>query len=283
MSAGTRDLALEQLRRNPAEAARVLEPCPPETVAEILADAPSETAAGVLALLPAVEAAACLEKMPVAALHGVLQTCPAATSATLLRNLTESSREGILEGLAERTRQRIERALRFPEGCAGAAADPRPCTLHDDLTVEQAIDRLREVRESVAPTLFVIDRNRRVRGAVTLGQLLTAPPDWSVGSLQLARARTVSESASLSALAFNSDYRDGPVAVLGPFGRLAGVLGEETLRAVATPTTPRSAAQLTGAICELYWCGMSRLLGEALAIRRVAPAKGGAIREELTQ
>lgn len=283
MSAGTRDLALEQLRRSPAEAARVLERCPPDTVAEILADTPSETAAGVLALLPTVEAAACLERMPVAALNGVLQACPAATAATLLRNLTESSREGALEGLADRTRQRIERALRFPAGSAGAAADPRPCTLHDDLTVEQAIDRLREERESVAPTLFVIDRNRRVRGAVTLGQLLAAPPDWSVGSLQLAKARTVAESASMSALASDNDYRGGPVAVLGPFGRLAGVLSEETLWAVATPTTPRHAAQLTGAICELYWCGMSRLLGEALAIRRVASATGGASREESTQ
>ncbi len=199
-SAGTRDLALEQLRCNPAEAARVLERCPPERVAELLADTQPETAAGVLVLLPPPEAAACLERMPAAALREVLQVCPVATSAALLRNLTEASREGILEGLADRPRQRIRRALRYPAGSAGAAADLRPCTLYDDLTVERAIDRLREERESVAPTLFVIDRNRRVRGAVSLGQLLAAPPDWLVGSLQLARAWTVTESASLAAL-----------------------------------------------------------------------------------
>lgn len=278
MSAGTRDLALEHLCRNPAEAARVLERCPPERVAEILADTPSEASVGVLALLPPAEAAACLERMPVQARHGILQASPATTSAGLLRALTDASRKSILDGLADKTRQRIDRALRLPPGSAGAMADPRPCTLYDDLTVEQAVDRLREDRESVASTLLVISRDRRVRGAVTPGQLLVAPHDWSVGSLKLAKARTVPQSVSLSALVSGEDYRGQPVAVLDPSGRLAGVLSEGALRAVAKPTAPRRAAQLTGAMCELYWCGMGRLLGEAVAIRRAASATSGASR-----
>lgn len=283
MSAGTRDLALEHLRRNPAEAARVLERCPPERVAEILADAPSETSAGVLALLPPVEAAACIERMPVPARHRVLQACPAAVSAGLLLAQPEAWRKSILEGLDDPTRQRIDLALRFPPGSAGAVADPRPRTLYDDLTVEEAIDRLREDPESAASALLVISRNRRVCGAVAPGQLLVAPTDWSVGSLRLAKARTVPQSASLSALVSNNDYRGQPVAVLDPSGRLAGVLSEETLRSVARPKSPRQAAQLTGALCELYWCGMSRLLGEAFSIRRVASATSGANRVESMQ
>ena len=280
MNTGTRDLALEHLRRNPAEAARVLERCAPARVAEILADTPSEASAGVLALLPPAEAATCLERMSVQARHGILQASSAATSAALLRNLTEASRKSILEGLAVRTQQRIDRALQLPTGSTGAVADRKPCTLYDDLTVEQAINRLREDRESVASTLLVISRDRRVRGAVTPGQLLVAPHDWSVGSLKLAKARTVPESASLSALVADRDYLGGPVAVLEPSGRLAGVLSEETLRAVAKPTVPRRAAHLTGAMCELYWCGMGRLLGEALAIRHVASPTIGARRAE---
>ena len=280
MTTGTRELALEHLRRNPAEAARVLERCPPKRVAEVLSDTPSEASAGVLALLPPAEAAACLERMPVQARHGILQASPATTSAALLRALTEASRESILEGLPERTRRRLDRALRLPSGSSGAVADRRPCTLYDDLSVEQAIDLLREDRESVASALLVISRDRRVRGAVTPGQLLVAPHDWSVGSLKLAEARTVPESVPLSALASDKDYLGGPVAVLESSGRLAGALSEETLRAVAKPTAPRRAAQLAGAMCELYWCGMGRLLGEALAIRRVASATIGAKRAE---
>lgn len=280
MSVGTRDLALEHLRRNPAEAAKVLERCPPERVAEFLADTPSETSVGVLPLLPPLQAAACLERMPVPARHRVLQACPAATSAALLRGQTEASRKSILEGLADRARQRIDRALRFPPGSAGAAADPQQRTLYEDLTVEQAIDRLHEDHESVASVLLVISRDRRVCGAVTPGQLLVAPHDWSVGSLKLAKARTVPQSVSLSALVSDRDYRCEPVAVLDPSGRLAGVLSEETLRAAARPTTPRGAAQLTGAMCELYWCGMGRLLGEAFAIRRIASSSSGASRAE---
>lgn len=106
MSAGTRDLALEHLCRNPAEAARVLERCPPERVAEILADTPSEASVGVLALLPPAEAAACLERMPVQARHGILQASLATTSAGLLRALTDASRKSILDGLADKTTDR---------------------------------------------------------------------------------------------------------------------------------------------------------------------------------
>ena len=278
MTAGTRALALEHLHRNPAEAAKVLERYPPTNVAKALADAPEETLAGVLALMSPMEAGACLEGLPAASRREVLQTCPVATSAALLRVLPEASRANILEGIAASERELIERALRLPPDSAGAAADPRACTLPDDLAVGQAIDRLRETGASVPPTLFVISRDRRLRGAVTLGQLLVAPRDWPVGSLWLASARTVSQRVSVSALASDQRQSGGPVAVLDPSGRLAGVLSEDALRALQERGAPRRATNLIGAICELYWCGMGRLLGEALAIPRVAHDDAGASR-----
>ena len=281
MSVGTRNLALEHLRDNPAEAARVLERRSPASVAEVLAGAPPETCAGVLALLAPVEAAACLERLPVAKRHEVLKASPAPASAAVLRVLPEASRKSLLEGIAARERKQIDRALRLPPESAGAAADPRACILPDDLTVEQAVDRLREGRESVPARLIVISRHRRVRGAVTLGQLLVASREWTVGSLQLARVRTVSQGVSLSALVSEERYRGEPVAVLDRSGRLAGVLSEDALRASATPRAPQRAAHLASTICELYWCGMVRLLGEAIAIPGLAPETGGASRVEI--
>ena len=278
MSFGARSLALEHLRSNPAEAAAVLERRAPGSVAEILADAPPETSAGVLALLSPLEGAACLKRMPGPTRKQVLQACPAPASAALLRVLPEASRKSILEDLSVRTRQRIDQALRFPPGSAGAMADPRACALYADLTVEQAIDRLRDERNPVASTLFVISRERRVRGTLTPGQLLVAPCEWTVGSLQLAKARIVSQSVSVSALVSEEQTRGVPVAVLNPSGRLVGVLSEQILRAVARPKAARHAAQLTGALCELYWCGMGQLASEALSIVRVAPELSGVSR-----
>ena len=281
MSVGTRNLALEHLNRNPAEAVRVLDRQPAASVAEVLADAPPETSAGALALLPPLEAAACLERLPVATRHQVLQACSAPASAAMLRVLPEASRKSILEGVADRERRQIDRALRLPPESAGAAADPRACVLYVDLTVEQAIDRLRETPAPVESTLFVITRHRWVQGAVTLGQLLVAPYESIVGSLQLAKARTVSQGVSLSALVSDERYRGEPVAVLDPSGRLAGVLNEGTLRASAEPQAPQRAANLASAICELYWFGMGRLLGEAIAIPGVAPQASGGSRAEI--
>ena len=281
MSVGTRNLAFEHLHRNPAEAVRVLDRHPPASVAEVLAEAPPETSAGVLVLLPPLEAAACLKRLPVATRHQVLQACSAPASAALLRVLPETSRKSMLEGVADRERKQIERALRLPPESAGAAADPRACILYDDMPVEQAIHRLREGRAAVESTLIVISRHRRVQGAVTLGQLLVAPRDRTVGSLQLAKARTVSQGVSLSALVSDERNRAEPVAVLDPTGRVAGVLSEGALRASAQPRAPQRAAHLASAVCELYWCGIGRLLGEAIAIQSVAPQASGGSRAEI--
>ena len=272
MSSGIRNLAHFHLHRNPAEAVRVLERCPSAGVAEVLADESDETSARALALLSPIEASDCFERMPVLARCRILKACPVTTAAALLRVLPESSRKTTLEGLSAQTRKRIDRALRFPKESAGALADPRVLDLHDENSVDQAISLLRADGETIAATLFVINRGKRVLGAVTPAQLLAAPGDWMIGSLHLAKPRTVSQGVPLRALVSDEHFRDGPVAVLDPSGKLVGVLTEDTLRTVEKPKVPQRATHLLASIGELYWCGMGRLLGDAIAVQRTSAA-----------
>ena len=272
MSPGVRNLAHLHLLRNSAEAVRVLERCPSAAVAEVLAEESDETSARVLALLSPVEASACIERMSVAARCLVLEACPVPTAAALLRVLPEASRKTTLEGLSVQTRKRIDRALRFPKESAGALADPRVLVLHDENTVDQAVSLLRADGETIAATLFVINRGKRVLGAVTPAQLLAAPGDWTIESLNLAKPRTVSQGVPLRVLVSDEHYRGGPVAVLDPSGKLAGVLTEDTLRTVEKPKVPQRATHLLASIGELYWCGMGRLLGDAIAFQRTSAA-----------
>ena len=272
MSPGVRSLAHLHLHRNPAEAVRVLDRCPSAGVAEVLAEESYETAARVLALLLPIAASDCIERMPVMARCLVLEACPVPTAAALLRVLPEASRKTTLEGLSAQTRKRIDRALRFPKESAGALADPRVLVLHDENTVDQAVGLLRADGETIAATLFVINRERRVLGTVTPAQLLAAPEDWMIGSLELAKPRTVSQGVPLLALVSEEHYRGRPVAVLDPSGKLVGVLAEDILRTVEKPKAPQRATHLLASIGELYWCGMGRLLGDAIAVRRTSAA-----------
>ena len=272
MSPGVRSLAHLHLHRNPAEAVRILERCPSAGVAELLAGGAYETSARVLALLSPIVASDCIERMPVMARCLVLQASPVPVAAALLRILPEASRKATLEGLSVNTRKRIDRALRFPKESAGALADPRVLVLHDENTVDQAVSLLRDDGETIAATLFVINRGKRVLGAVTPAQLLVAPGDWTIGSLKLAKPRTVSQGVPLRVLVSDEHYRGGPVAVLDPSGKLVGVLTEDSLRTVEKLKTPQGAAHMLGAIGELYWCGMGRLLGDAIAVQRTSAA-----------
>jgi len=272
MSPGVRSLAHLHLHRNPTEAVRVLERCPSAGVAEVLAEGSCETSARVLALMSPVAASDCIERMPVMARCLVLEACPVPTAAALLRILPEASRKTTLEGLSTQTRKRIDRALRFPKESAGALADPRALVLHDENTVDQAVSLLRADGETIASTVFVINRGKRVLGAVTPAQLLAAPGDWTIGSLELAKPRTVPQSVPLQALVSDQHYHGGPVAVLDPSGKLVGVLTEDTLRTVEKPKDPQRATHLLASIGELYWCGMGRLLGGAIAVRRTSTA-----------
>ncbi|MDE0167174.1 MAG: hypothetical protein OXL36_18925 [Bryobacterales bacterium] len=272
MSPGVRSLAHLHLHRNPAEAVRILERCPSAGVAELLAGGAYETSARVLALLSPVVASDCIERMPVMARCLVLQASPVPVAAALLRVLPESSRKTTLEGLPAQTRKRIDRVLRFPKESAGALADPRALVLHEENTVDQAVSLLRADGETISATLFVINRGKRVLGAVTPAQLLAAPGDWTIGSLKLAKPRTVSQGVPLLVLVSDEHYQGGPVAVLDPSGKLVGVLTEDTLRTVEKPKAPQRATHLLASIGEMYWCGMGRLLGDVIAVRRTSEA-----------
>lgn len=272
MSPGVRNLARLHLLRNPAEAVRVLERCPSGGVAKVLVETPAETSSRVLALLPPIEASDCIERMPVLARCRVLEACPVPTAAALLRVLPEASRKTTLDGLSAESRKRIDRALRFPKESAGALADPRVLVLHDENTVDQAVALLRADCETIAAAVFVINRGKRVLGAVTPAQLLAAPGDWTIGSLNLAKPRTVPQGVPLRALVSDEHYRGGPVAVLDLSGKLVGVLTEDTLRTVEKLKVPQRATHLLASIGELYWCGMGRLLGDAIAVQRTSAA-----------
>ena len=276
MNQGTRHLALVHLQRNPAEAAKILQRFPADNVAQVLAGAPAETTAALFAIISPAYASACLSRLESAAQRTVLEACPVPTAAALLRALPEVLQTSILDSVSGQTRRRIEQLLQFPPGTAGGAADPDPLVLHDDITVEQAVDQLRKSGAAIPPVLVVVSRQRHVRGTVTAAQLLGASANLGIGSLELARATTVAQRVPLAALARKERIGEGPVAVLESTGALAGVLDRNVVRTVEKPNTTRRAADLASAFGELYWVGMGRFLGAAIAVSRSLQKRIGA-------
>jgi magnesium transporter len=94
----------------------------------------------------------------------------------LLEGLDEEDQEEILEKLPPSEREEIERSLDYPEGSAGRRMQTDVITVPPHWTVGQAIDYMRETPDLPDRfyEIYVVDPNKRWRGAVPLDVLLRA-------------------------------------------------------------------------------------------------------------
>ncbi len=94
----------------------------------------------------------------------------------LIKRMTDETREAILPALAQAEREDIRRLIAYREGSAGAAMTSDYATLAPNLTVSEAIERLRREapdRETIYYT-YVVDDQRKLLGFVSLKDLIVA-------------------------------------------------------------------------------------------------------------
>jgi Mg/Co/Ni transporter MgtE len=177
-----RRLARALVRDHPERAAAVLERLDPSAAARLL-EARSGEERGAEAEL--------LRRMVPAHAAGVLRALGSErgaqglaaldldVAAHLLRRL-EALEAGASEALlahAAPARARALRALlRFPAHTAGALMDPEVLALPVDATAAEALARVRAAADRARYTLYVLDREQLLVGALTLRELLLAPP-----------------------------------------------------------------------------------------------------------
>lgn len=105
--------------------------------------------------------------------------------ADLLERLPEETVEEILPLIAQAERADIRRLLSFPEGSAGAIMTTEYASLPEDIAVREAIERLRlqaPDRETIY-YVYITDSERRLRGLVSLRQLILAKPDAKLADI----------------------------------------------------------------------------------------------------
>ncbi|HHS51143.1 MAG TPA: magnesium transporter [candidate division Zixibacteria bacterium] len=148
----------------PHEAWLVLKHAPTQTLAEILTHFEDDFQTEIIENIPRRDFANILTEMA----HD--------ERADLVKRLPEESRDAVLPALAQAEREDIRRLISYSEGTAGAVMTSDYATLPPDLTVSQAIDRLREIapdRETIYYA-YVLDSERKLLGFVSLKDLILA-------------------------------------------------------------------------------------------------------------
>ncbi|MDA0206330.1 MAG: CBS domain-containing protein [Acidobacteria bacterium] len=243
------------LRGHPIASARILEQGSAADVAAAFESVPGPVIASILSRLEPPKAIRCLALLPSKIGAEILATLSTSAASGMLRLLEPMERERLLGSLSDTVREPITRALAYSPNAAGSIADANVPTLYQDLTVREAIDRLRANKAPIATRIFVLNRSQLLVGSTTARQLLGASLGATVGSLDLGTAPSVHVSELASELTL------APVAVVESDDRFVGVITAKALSRVRRKRRSSSIINPVAALGELYWVGMSEVFG----------------------
>ena len=168
------------------ERRHVFEQLDVETAAEALSEVEPELQASIVTDLPEERAADILDEMA------------PDEAADLLQDLPEERREELVELMQKEEAQDVEELLTFPEDTAGGIMTTDFVALPAELTAQQAIDRLRELRPDPELTyyLYVIDGQGRLDGVISLRDLVVAKPEQKVADVMDPHVLKIDATAS---------------------------------------------------------------------------------------
>ncbi len=118
-------------------------------------------------------------------LSQVIEAMPPDDRADLLARLDPDDVENLLPLVAQAERSDIRKLLSYPDGSAGSIMTTEYASLPEDLTVRQALDRLRVQapnRETIY-YIYILNESRRLNGIVSLRDLILAKPDAALSSI----------------------------------------------------------------------------------------------------
>ncbi len=226
-------LTLGYLQAHPVEAARHLESLDPHEAASLLEALPAEEIAGVLEHCLPVSTAKIIEELSKDLGAGVLGAMNATSAIGVLRQFEEPVRQDVLDRLDNPMGATLRRALRYSPNTAGSLADPQVFTLPPDIAVEEAIDRIRTYGQKAMYYVYVIDRDSKLEGVLTLRQLLIDRSDHLVGTLMETQIITLSAEANLEEILKHSEWsRFHTLPVVDRWGTFFGALRYRMLRRI---------------------------------------------------
>ena len=167
----------------PHEAARALESMSSEEAAAVLEEQSARAVVGVWEVLAADVAAAVLERFPEdLARHVLSESEPMASVAALLQFDAEA-REQRLGALIAPIADELRQLMAYPENSAGRLMNPRIGPLRVEMSVTEAIERLRALRRRGLRELFVVDSQGRLAGYIETEDLVLAEAQLPLRSI----------------------------------------------------------------------------------------------------
>jgi len=170
---------------DPNGAARSLETMPEEQVVEVLRALPPALAARAVRQLQVTYAAAVLKDAEADLFKEIAEGLDPHHAATIFMHLPGPARERFLQHASEKLKREIQEHLTYPEDSVGRLMSTNFLAVRTDLTVAEAIERIRQLAQKRFPAsyAYVVDEQDRLKGVMNMRDLLLAAPDEKLASI----------------------------------------------------------------------------------------------------
>jgi magnesium transporter len=177
-----RAVALVEALR-PPDQADLFGELPPAEQDQLLPRLDLENSADILEELEEEEAAEIAARLKADQLARIVEEMEPDEAADLLGDIAPEQVDRVLAAMEEP--EEIRPLLDHPDESAGGQMTSAKITLHEDMTVEQAIAHLRVVAPESEDVyyLFVVDEEVRLAGVVSLRQIVVAPPSTRIADI----------------------------------------------------------------------------------------------------
>jgi magnesium transporter len=195
----------ELIRENSPDLAAAVSELHPADIAELLEDLPREDRLVLFEALPPEKGAAVLSELKGETLRQILHQAspeklgpqldrvPGDEVTFLLEHVSQRQREALLAKMSPRDAAEAKRLLRYEPRTAGRLMSEKFATMRPEWTVAETLEHLKKIDPEVETiqTIYAVDAEGHLVGAVSLRKLLPAPSDKKVSELMDRRIATV--------------------------------------------------------------------------------------------
>jgi magnesium transporter len=160
-------------RLEPDERRRVIRLLPEEPASEIIAEMDPDLSAETM------------EMMRESRAIQILEDLEPDDAADVVEEMDEESRDRLLSKINPKAAAKVRSLLTYGRDTAGGVMNPNVATVRIDMSVDQAIQSIREQREEAAHVyyVYVIDNERHLEGVLNMRDLILAKPNQPISNI----------------------------------------------------------------------------------------------------
>lgn len=212
---------------HPADLADIVEDLSPEERSAVIETLDSEVAADALSEVDPKMQVSILESLDAETAADIVEEMAPDEAADALAELEDETSEEILQEMEVEPKSDVTELLEYEEDTAGGLMNTEYVALDEGATIADAMAAVRanEDQLEVLNTIFLIDREGRLTGAVPLGRLFTGGPETPLKELvsgTLLQIPTEAKKGRVTELFDKYNILTLPVVEAG--GKLAGAI-----------------------------------------------------------